>query len=384
MKVFESYDIAGKKAPNRLVAQAMETNSAGKGGTVSRAVIERCRWLARGNWGMVFVEAVSITGDCLARRHSLILNKKNLTGFKRLVESFRRENGDGLLLFQLTHPGRFSGDFSSKIKAYADDVHDIPVASTPELHAIRDAFLEAVGLAEEAGADGVDIKACHGYLGGELLRPLNQRPDAYGCTPKNRARLIAEVIRASVKSYPDMIVGTRISLYEGIRGGCGTRGPHEIIEDLDDIMEVLGHIASAGAHFFNVSAGIPTLTPRLTRPLENDQVHMFHHFRYASTVKHCCPTVAVIGSAYSAAREYALAWAEENIGKEYVDLAGFGRQSLADPLFPRKLADSPEVIDYCTLCGGCSRLLRDQKRVYCTTYAKGRERRFSLVPDRCK
>jgi 2,4-dienoyl-CoA reductase-like NADH-dependent reductase (Old Yellow Enzyme family) len=239
---------------------------------------------------------------------------------------------------------------------------------------VVDQCIAAVVLAREAGADGVDIKSCHGYLGGELLRPKNRRADRYGGTPENRARYICSVIREIKRAYPDFLVGTRVSLYEGIRGGCGTAGPEEVIEDLSDILDVLSFIVDTGADFINVSAGIPALTPGLTRPTVKGDVNLYHHFRYAKAVKDRFGQVAVFGSAYSAARDAASRYAEENIKKGHADFAGFGRQNLADPLFAKKIFSGSGEIDYCTLCGGCSRLLKEQKAVFCTVYGGNRVR----------
>jgi 2,4-dienoyl-CoA reductase-like NADH-dependent reductase (Old Yellow Enzyme family) len=62
-------------------------------------------------------------------------------------------------------------------------------------------------------------------------------------------------------------------------------------------------------------------------------------------------------------------WAEKNLKEGNVDLVGIGRQSLADPLFAKKiLAGNVDQINYCTACGGCSILLRSQMKVGCTVY----------------
>jgi 2,4-dienoyl-CoA reductase-like NADH-dependent reductase (Old Yellow Enzyme family) len=142
------------------------------------------------------------------------------------------------------------------------------------------------------------------------------------------------------------------------------------MEDLADMRTVLAKIAGAGADYINVSAGVPAITPQLTRPLKGNAFDLYHHFRYARTVRQWFPDVPVIGSAYSTGGESAASFAEENISAEYADIAGFGRQSLADPFYPKKLKNAPGSIDYCTLCGGCSRLLKNQKPVRCTTYAR--------------
>jgi 2,4-dienoyl-CoA reductase-like NADH-dependent reductase (Old Yellow Enzyme family) len=346
----------------------MEINSADPGGCAGEAVLERYRQLARGRWGMVFTEAVAVDGNALARRNGLVLCRKTLESFRRLVSSFREINHATPLIIQLNHPGRNNCDITRRIKIVPDDLDDIPVATAAWIDSLREKFLDAAALAREAGADGVDIKACHGYLGAEFLRPSNRRNDGYGGGREGRARFLSSIIAGLKSQFPDMIVGSRISIFEGIRGGCGTPSGDELVEDLDDMMGILRLLAAAGADFFNVSAGIPVMTPMLTRPEAKSSLLMLDHFRYSRTVKREFPGIAVIGSAYSAGTKDSIALAEENIGRGYADFAGFGRQNLADPLFPRKAMDSPESIDRCTLCGGCSKLLKEQQPVRCTVY----------------
>ncbi|MBN1883730.1 MAG: hypothetical protein JW885_16325 [Deltaproteobacteria bacterium] len=364
------YDFSEKRAPNRLVAQAMEINSATEDGRVTPEIIHRYEELARGGWGIVFVEAISITPDHMARKHGLVISEDRLDGYKRLVERFKERNDRSLILFQLTHSGRMSGKFSRPVRAYGGDDSDLPVLTEGELDDVARSFVSACALAREAGADGVDLKSCHGYLGGELLRPGNTRNDSYGGSAENRARMISETVREVKGRYPDFLVGSRISLFEGVRGGCGTAGPDEIIEDLSDILLVLKYIVDAGADFINVSAGIPAIHPQLTRPENKCLFNFYHHFRYAKKVVDRFPGLAVIGSAYSAGKETAVYWASENIERGYVHFAGFGRQNLADPGFAGKILKGSSNIHRCILCGGCSRLLGNQERVRCIQYDK--------------
>jgi 2,4-dienoyl-CoA reductase-like NADH-dependent reductase (Old Yellow Enzyme family) len=365
--LFSTFHLAGKPARNRFAAQPMEINAAGPSGGVSERVRERYRVLARGDWGLVFLEAVSLGPDCVARRHGLVLGKKTLRGFRALVELFKTENPHSLFIVQLTHAGRLCLDESRRVKVYGDE-SGIRQLEEKEIEELRDRFVGAAHYASEAGADGVDIKACHGYLGGEFLRPRNTRRDGWGGSPENRARLLLSVISAVRKECPGLAVGTRVSLYEGVPGGCGTAGADDAVENLEDMMSMLDLVRKAGAHYLNISAGIPSVTPLLTRPARDNAFEAYHHFRYARAVKERLAGPAVIGSAYSALQREGPPWAGGNVSRGHVDFAGFGRQSLADPLLPLKLRDSPGDIHYCTLCGGCSRLLAAQKAVRCTVY----------------
>ncbi len=62
-------------------------------------------------------------------------------------------------------------------------------------------------------------------------------------------------------------------------------------------------------------------------------------------------------------------WTGKNLEQGHCDLAGIGRQSLADPLFAKKiLGGKKSEIDYCLACGGCSVLLRSQAQTGCPIY----------------
>ena len=114
--LFSPRQIGKKTAPNRFVAQPMEAND-GAEGNVSERGYARYREMARGNWGMVIVEALSVTRESLARKNGMVLNRKTVDSFKKLVEVFKKTHPDGLLLFQITHSGSKSGSsFSRKVR----------------------------------------------------------------------------------------------------------------------------------------------------------------------------------------------------------------------------------------------------------------------------
>jgi len=363
-----TYQIAGRTAPNRFAAQPIEVNSADTGGGAGDTVISRYVSLAEGKWGIVFVEATSVTEKHIAHPHGLVLSEKNLTGFKNLVEAFKSVDESCLLMIQLTHSGRLSGASSQKVKAYEGKDPEIPVLTEKELDEVVRLHIEAADLAKEAGFDGIDVKACHGYLGTELLRPLNRRDDKYGGSLENRAHLISSVIECAARKNPGLIVGTRMSVYEGLRGGCGTSGPDEIIEDLEDIRQIAALFVAAGARFLDISGGAPVYNSRLTQPAKNETHCRYSQFRYAKQFKEWFPQTAIIGSAYTTGDSGCLGYADENISKGYVDFAGFGRQNLSDPGFPAKINEEPGSIQYCTLCGRCSKLLSRDEKVYCVHY----------------
>jgi 2,4-dienoyl-CoA reductase-like NADH-dependent reductase (Old Yellow Enzyme family) len=360
-----------KTIPNRFTAQAMEGNDA-INGIPSERTIERYRNLAKGAWGMVIVEAVSAVETSIARKNALIINRKNLDAFKSFVDIFKKENPDALLIFQVTHSGQQSGPFSERV-AVEPNAKDCRYLSTDEMEKIKDAFVQACLLSQEAGADGVDFKMCHGYMGSEILRPRNTRPDKWGGSFENRIRFLKEgvvALKDGLKTK-DFIIGSRLSFYEGIRGGCGTSGPDEIVEDLSEMLAVVKTMDALNMDYVNVSAGVPALTNAITRPTQPSAHLAYHQLRYTKTVKDLIEkeklNLKAIGSAYSTYKEASLDFAAEMLSKNYADLCGFGRQTFADPLLPKKYA-AGEKINWCILCSGCSKLMANQINDGCIIY----------------
>ncbi len=339
--LFSPCPIGGKTAPNRFVAQAMEGNDGLPGGKISPRAMERYKKLAEGGWGIVVVEALSVTPDSLARKNGMVLNRENLDGFKELVSEFKKINKEALILFQITHSGSRTGSFSRRVRICPDEVDGVggEFLTSDEIEQIRQAFVESVLLAEEAGADGVDFKLCHGYFGGEMLRPSNSRNDEWGGSFENRTRFLRKSIpeiKNRLKSE-DFILGSRISFFEGVRGGCGTADSDEIIEEFSEMSSLIRLMDELGIDYVNVSAGIPGITSEITRPGKQAKRFYLNHFRYAKTAGEQTSNLRVIGSAYTILADEAPAAAAENIRKGYTDFVGFGRRISADPLYPKKL-----------------------------------------------
>jgi len=351
----------------------MEGNDAVDGGKPSERTIDRYNRLAHGNWGVVIVEAISVVDTSLARINGLILNEKNLDDFKRLVDEFKKINNETVLLFQVTHTGMKSGNFSEKVTLCPGQSSEYRYLSTDDIEEIKQSFINAILLAEKVGADGIDLKMCHGYFGAEMLRPMNTRNDKWGGSFENRTQFLSEIIpeiKSKLKNQ-NFILGSRISMYEAIRGGCGTNTPDEITEDLTEQGKIIELMSSLGMDYVNVSAGIPGVTSEITRPTNGSKNLYLNHFRYTKYAKEILEKInsemKVIGSAYSILKEDAVNYANENIKKNYTDFAGFGRMSFSDPLYPKKLMDN-EKTNYCNVCSGCSKLMVKQLNTGCIIY----------------
>jgi 2,4-dienoyl-CoA reductase-like NADH-dependent reductase (Old Yellow Enzyme family) len=377
----------GKKiAPNRIVNQPMECNDADDLGNPTERTFQRYRNLAEGGAGIIFFESLTITYESRARKKQLKISEDTAKALKRLVHEMREINQNSLILFQINHSGRHSQPaFSKTVSLYPTGDQNVHLLTEKEIEEIGEQFVKASVIAKQVGADGIDFKHCHGYLCAEMLRPANTRRDRFGGSFENRTTFFRETTQKIKKAIGEnsFLIGVRYSIYEGIPGGFGTPGPKEVVEDLSEPLAFAKMIETLGLDYINVSAGIPAIIPEIVRPTKNYPEGVYRHFGWAKAVKNLVK-IPAIGSGYSYLRDGKndlkesdpskksfLYWAEKNLKDGNVDLVGIGRQSLADPLFAKKIlsGNNPQV-NFCTACGGCSILLKSQKEVGCTVYNK--------------
>jgi len=379
-----SLRIGDKTAQNRIVNQPMECNDADAVGNPTDRTLTRYRNLAKGGAGIIIVESMTITYESRARKTQLRISEETAPHLERLVREMKAVNPDPLILFQITHSGRVSHqDFSKAVSTYPTGDPSVHILTCEEIEEIGALFADAALIAKQVGADGLDFKQCHGYLCAEMLRPANTREDRFGKTFENRTRFFRETsqkIRRLVGSG-GFLLGVRFSIYEGIPGGFGTSGPGEVIEDLTEPLAFAKMTEECGMDYINVSAGVPGMNIEFMKTTHNFPEGVYRHFGWTKVMK-AAVTIPVIGSAYSylsdgenglygpdPGEKSFLYWANKNLMNGNVDFVGIGRQSLADPLFAKKiLADCGADIHYCRACGGCTRLLVAQRAVGCAIY----------------
>lgn len=376
--------IGAKTAQNRIVNQPMECNDADPVGNPTDLTFKRYQNLAMGGAGIIIVESLTTTYESRARKQQLEISEDTAKYLEKLVREMRAINPKPLILFQITHSGRVSHtDFSKAVSLYPTEDPSIHILNCEEIEEIGMLFAQAALIAKQVGADGIDFKHCHGYLCGEMLRPANTRADRFGQSFENRTRFFRETsqkIRKLVGSG-GFLLGVRFSIYEGIPGGFGTSGPEEVIEDLAEPLAFAKMMEKCGIDYINVSAGVPGMNIEFMKTTNNFPEGVYRHFGWTKSIK-AVVNIPVIGSAYSYLRDGKnglkvidpwkksfLYWATKNVGDGNIDLVGIGRQSLADPLFAKKiLAEAPDQVNFCRACGGCTRLLISQTTVGCTIY----------------
>ncbi len=209
--LFEPIALGNVQIKNRFVNAATYEGMATEAGKVTDGIVARYRKLARGEIGLIITGNVYVHPLGQNARFQLgIHHNGTIPGLKRLTEAVHKEGGK--IALQLTHAGRQTTPAligqtplapSSRGRDPVNFVKPRRMDEEQIREAIR-AFGRAAERAAEARADGVEIRAAHGYLANQFLSPFfNVREDRWGGSAENRFRFLREVILETRKGLPD-------------------------------------------------------------------------------------------------------------------------------------------------------------------------------------
>ncbi|KAJ0972929.1 hypothetical protein J5N97_020888 [Dioscorea zingiberensis] len=195
--------------------------------------------------GFLISEAtgVSNTAHGYARTPG-IWNKEQVEAWKPIVDAVHKKGG--VLFCQLWHTGRASFlDFQPNGQAPISctnkpvppetksdgTIKEFPAPrslQTDEIPGIVNDFRIAARNAIEAGFDGVEIHAAHGYLIEQFLKDnVNDRKDEYGGSLENRCRFALEIVQELVNEIGGDRVGIRLSPFADYLD-CWDSNPDEL------------------------------------------------------------------------------------------------------------------------------------------------------------
>ena len=384
--LLEPIKVGPLTARNRFMINAMECNDGDAEGNPTDKTYRRYRRLFEGGAGIIDLEAITVTEECRGRDKQLSALPRNQKALAKFVTEMKKTNPEPLFIWQLTHSGELSHPgFSRRVCVKPLPGFGGDLLSEEDIQRFADQFVLAAKIAHDCGADGLDFKNCHGYLGSQLVRPYNDREWKYGGSFEHRTRFTYEVYERILKEVndPKFIVGSKVSIWEGFPGGQGSAGPDSPIMDIRESLELVKGMEARGAKFIIVSAGSPSITLALSQPDRRVPDDCYLHFTFQKAVRDALkPQTVVIGSAYSVlgngnnqlqARKKAentlLYWASRNVHDRVTDMVALGRQSLTDGQIPLKLKEHREKdITWCIACDNCIELLIRQRNVGCASF----------------
>ena len=380
----KQFEISGKLIRNRLVCQSMEGCDGTPEGRMGKLTKRRYSRFAEGGAGLIWFEATAVMQEGRANPRQLFINKETLDDFKREIEAIKeagiKKNGyEPLIIMQATHSGRYSKPhgFPEPLIAYNNSEFEkgSPISAdrivTDEyLDIVKENLINGALLAEKAGFDGVDIKACHRYLDSELLSAYNRKGKYGGCL-ENRTRLLRESILGAMQLCDsNFIVSSRLNVYDGFAypNGFGVKNNGSLDFDPTEPIWLLQQLRAYGVKILNISMGNPYVNPHVNRPFslggyiadEHPLIGVARILNGISVLKNAVPEIAYISSGITflgvAAPHVAAAYIENGD----FDFAGFGRTAFAYPQFANDILKNGEMKSdkICICCSKCTEIMR--------------------------
>ncbi|MCH6231640.1 FAD-dependent oxidoreductase [Microbacterium sp. CFH 31415] len=240
-RLFTPIDVGPMRVRNRVVSTAHLTNFAADGLPTVRHR-EYWRAKARGGVGLIITEGSLVHPSSRTPDTKFIeLWRDEVVGPLREIGAAVRAEGAALVA-QLNHMG-VGWTASPWMRPNGMRAHGMTRVEIDEVVA---GFAAAARRIREAGLDGIEIHAAHGYPIEQFLSPLtNRRSDEYGGSEAARMRMLIDVIRAvRLAAGPDLAVGIRVGGDQFTPGGL----------DLDDMRRIVPEVlAQAPVDFVNVS-----------------------------------------------------------------------------------------------------------------------------------
>ncbi|OBI24109.1 FAD-dependent oxidoreductase [Mycobacterium sp. E2497] len=361
---------------NRVVMSPMETMYGTPDGLPSQRTRDYFAARARGGVGLITVGATGIDHHHPETPGGLHLATDTAVDAHRALVDVVHEHG-ARIQPQIVHAGpdglgpEMFGVPSlgpSVIPSYLTGRPSVEI-SKQQLCEVFDLFKAAARRAVEAGYDGIELHAAHGYmlLGSFLAPQRNRRTDDYrGDSARGRARVVLDALAAIRSEIGDTLpITLRISGYERVAGG----------RPIFETAQLAPEFVAAGVDAFHVSGGVidRLVTGMVNGADDGDELNV----GAAAAVKQVVdvPVIAV-GRIHDPVR------AERILADGRADFIAMGRPLLADPDLPSKLRNGQaHRIRRCISCENCIDAMEQRFSVDCAVNPRtGKEREMSPAP----
>lgn len=342
--LFAPLQIRGKRLKNRIMSSGHDT-SMPTDNLVNEQLIAYHRARAEGGVGLIVLQVAGVHDSARYTSHVLMATDDAcIDGYRRLAETCHAHGT--LVLSQVFHPGREIMESSDGLLAVAYAPSGVPnerfrvmprALDQEMIDAIIQGYADAARRLHQAGLDGVELVASHGYLPAQFLNPrVNRRSDGYNGELEQRLRFIREVLAAMrASTADDFIIGLRISADErdpeGLTEDESLTAARQLQDQLDYLHIVAGTSASLG--------GAVHIVPPMA-------VEAAYLAREAGTFKAALQIPLFVTGRINQPQE-----AEAILAKGQADVCGMTRALICDPQMPNK-SDSGRVDDVraCIAC----------------------------------
>lgn len=366
-KLFETTAINCMQLANRFVRSATWEGMAAEDGSCTPRLMELMTKLAKGGVGLIITSHAYVRKDGQAGVLQLGIYKDEFIDDLRELTSAIHKTSSRIVL-QIAHAGYFANPkltgqmplALSQVEGYSKSPRK--EMTMEEIQDIVKAFGQAARRSKEAGFDGVQIHAAHGYLLSQSISPaFNNRIDSYGGSVENRAKFLLEVlqeVRAIVG--PDFPILVKMNSRDFLEGGL----------TLKDSLKVGAMLQEQGVDAIELSGGTfvsGKLNPSREGITSEEKEAYFREEAKVFKDKLKVPLILVGGN-----RSFQLA--ERLVKEGYADYISMSRPFIREPDLVKRWASGDLRKAACLSDNQCFGPTMTGDGIYCVVEKKQKEK----------
>ncbi|RPH20179.1 alkene reductase [Buttiauxella warmboldiae] len=333
--LFETTHVGSVPLQNRIVMAPMTRSRSAQPGNIPTALMAKY-YQQRASTGLIITEATQISPQGQGYSWTPgIHSPEQVAGWRQVTDAVHQAGGK--IFSQLWHVGRMSHESfhpdgkpvapsalspNAQVWVVGEDgvgrMVDCPVPrelSPDDIRQVIADYRQAALNAVAAGFDGVEVHGGNGYLIDQFLRrSSNKRSDQYGGSLTNRVRFAQEVLEAISDAIGADRTGIRLAPFITQRGMDDPQA-------IEAILALAAWCEQKGIAFIHLAEADWDDAPQVP-------------YEFRETLR------ATFSGAIIVAGNYTKEKAEKLLAAGVVDLIAFGRPFIANPDFPRRLAEN--------------------------------------------
>ncbi len=363
--LFETSKIKNMTLKNRFVRSATWNGMADKEGFSTIEIDALLKELVCGEVGLVISGHAYVHRDGQVSPRQLgIFSDRHIDGLSRMVDVVH--GAGGKIVIQLAHAGCHSDASLTGMEPMGPSVMGnesgpfCKEMTGQDIGRMVSDFGHAALRAKEAGFDGIQLHAAHGYMMSQFLSPFyNKRNDDYGGSVAGRTRIVLEIlqkVRAEVgMHYPVMI---KLNSEDFVGGGFS----------VEEMLESVAMLENAGIDAIELSGGLIKYSgkygPARQGLLKTEEEEMYYSEAARRYKFQCEVPLMLVGGILS----YFVA--EQLISDGLADYISLSRPLIREPNLVERWRAGDTRKAACVFCNLCLNAAREEHRLYCVPQAR--------------
>lgn len=316
---------------NRFVKAAMNEAMGTRDLQPKKEISRLYEQWANGGAGLIITGNVMVDKNNLAEPGNVVFDdNSNMDILKQWAKSGQK-NGAKVMV-QINHPGKQAPKTVAKkpvapslvkIEGSIGNMFNEPrELSNSEVKDLVKKFAKAAKISKDAGFDGVEIHAAHGYLINQFLSPFdNRRTDEYGGDIDNRMRFLKEIYLAMREQVGgEFPIGLKINSTDFKEGGFSEEDSIYVVQKMDEL----------GIDFIEVSGGNYE-SPKMNSDTSKNKDTVFFA-DYGKKIKELIKAPVVVTGGIRSTESMV-----NIIDEKIADFIGLARPLAIDPHIPNKI-----------------------------------------------